>query len=162
MGQVYLGYLLNQYLCFDRRVKQLTCLILHWANLKGILNTQRGYFKAEEIIIMIIFFLQTREPPLVINLQNIITHNKDIVIPRYDNVHPSSTNKNKVEYVTELRVNGAFLDLDIKQLRETQMGKTRNNEKIAELLLTFFYFYGFIYPVTYIYIYIYLERKRRE
>lgn len=61
--------LLKAYCNCDPRVSMLGRLVKNWAKRSGIVGSQDGYFNSYAYVLMVIFFLQTRDDAVVPNLQ---------------------------------------------------------------------------------------------
>lgn len=60
-----LAQLLRVYLLLDSRAEQLSTLVKIWANACGIDNPDRGSYPPHAYVIMMIYFLQRSEPPVL-------------------------------------------------------------------------------------------------
>lgn len=65
-----LGIILQKYLSFDPRAPILCIIVKHWANICQIDRPDRGKLSPEALIVLVIFFLQRTEPPILPILQH--------------------------------------------------------------------------------------------
>eukprot|EP00897_Mesotaenium_endlicherianum_P002966 jgi/Mesen1/2698/ME000167S01843 len=109
--------LLHDYAQVDRRLRQLAYLVKHWAKQRQINETYRGTLSSYAYVLMCIFFLQQRRPPILPVLQEMdptcVKQVGDTVCAHYDRVD-------------QLQEFGA-----------------RNTETVGELLGAFFEYWAF-------------------
>ncbi|CAG9329212.1 unnamed protein product [Blepharisma stoltei] len=106
--------LLNTYSKIDERVPQLVVTVKHWAKMMGIADTIQHTLSQYAHSLLVIYFLQRRQPPILPNLQN----------------------DNKIsDFYQEF---DCGFDRDYEKYRELAQ---RNTETIGELLYNYFRFY---------------------
>ncbi|CAE7622947.1 TUT4 [Symbiodinium pilosum] len=112
--------LLNTYCKYDHRVLQLGRVVKEWAKKHELVGTADGCLNSYAYMLLVVFFLQNVQPPVVPNLQAM---DCDPV--------PVSDRKWGAEDIWETKF---FFDVD-------SIPKSENEMSIGELLAHFFHFY---------------------
>ncbi|CAE7466743.1 TUT7, partial [Symbiodinium sp. CCMP2592] len=112
--------LLDAYCRYDVRVLQLGCLVKDWAKGHDIVGTADGFLNSYAFMLLVVFFLQTTEPPVVPNLQSLECDPVPVLDRKWGD-----------EFVWETKF---FSNVH-------QLPKSQNTMSIGELLLGFFQFY---------------------
>mmetsp|Transcript_39831 Transcript_39831/g.92196 ORF Transcript_39831/g.92196 Transcript_39831/m.92196 type:complete len:683 (+) Transcript_39831:190-2238(+) len=112
--------LLNTYCKYDTRVLQLGRLVKEWAKKHELVGTADGCLNSYAYMLLVIFFLQNVQPPVVPNLQAMDCES-----------HTVADRKWGGEDIWETKF---FLDVD-------SLPKSQNAMSIGELLVNFFHFY---------------------
>jgi len=63
--------LIRNYLALDPRLRKLALIVKHWAKQRRVNDPFRGTFSTYAYMLLVIQFLQTRQPPLLPNLQDV-------------------------------------------------------------------------------------------
>ena len=137
--------LLEKYYEFDPILTPMVDYILKWAHQRNILNEFEGYLSSYAMTLLIIFFLQIINPPILESIQEYAMKNLDInikAIPLFDN---SSTGK-YIKEVSEIFLDTSYTKINIKNMKQ-ELGYPKNDNTIGELITLFFYYYGFEYYV---------------
>jgi DNA polymerase sigma len=116
--------LINAYSKIDDRFKQMVFIIKYWSKMKNINEPYMGTLSSYCFILMIIHFLQIKEPPVLPNLQKIYLDNFI-----------------EYEYIDDFNV--SFFE-NIDELHK--YWNSKNNESLGELLVEFFKYYANDFP----------------
>jgi len=156
LAPVFGARLIQKYCDLDKRVSIMINFVLFWAKSRGILTPRNGYLSSYAICLMIIFFLQLQNPPVLPSIQLFCKENsvseKKIQIPDFINFVRNQPTKKDEKYhfykedIIKTDVNFNFNFVDCEQIKKT-LGLPKNNESPAILISKFFYYFAVDYPV---------------
>lgn len=120
--------LIGQYVQFDQRVQVLMYNLRLWANYCELDQPLKATYRPQLIQIMVIYFLQHANSPVLPNFHQELKKSSDFVYGENENKHhPIEPIKNE----------------EIEQLKSTW--KTNNTQTVGELWIDFFKFYLFLF-----------------
>eukprot|EP00607_Mallomonas_marina_P002659 CAMPEP_0182437790 /NCGR_PEP_ID=MMETSP1167-20130531/85285_1 /TAXON_ID=2988 /ORGANISM="Mallomonas Sp, Strain CCMP3275" /LENGTH=567 /DNA_ID=CAMNT_0024630833 /DNA_START=1036 /DNA_END=2739 /DNA_ORIENTATION=- len=133
--------LLNIYSRIDDRVRALAFLIKKWAKQKDLNDPQKGTLSSYGYILCLLYFLQTRNPPVLPSLQQLpedwlgkTLSTKPVQLPvRYES-HPVDGRPCNTYFYNPASTGGGFALL--------QNFASKNRQTVAELFCEFFNFYS--------------------
>eukprot|EP01041_Mallomonas_annulata_P004985 gene4985-9961_t len=133
--------LLNVYSRADERVRALAFILKHWAKARRINDPQQGTLSSYGHILCLIYFLQTRERPVVPSLQQLPEDWPGKSLPMGKPVLPVKWEVNPVD---NSRCNTYFYNPPSTSAGMTllQNFSSKNRQTLAELLCEFFHFYS--------------------
>lgn len=121
--------LVGRYVRLDDRLRTLGLCVKAWAAARGINDRSRGTLSSFSLVLMLIHFLQRREPPILPSLQDLaFSHNEK---PRY-------INGVDCRFCTD----AAQIEREMAYLRGP---RSPNKEDVGTLLLDFFRHFGHEY-----------------
>ncbi|CAJ1454156.1 unnamed protein product [Effrenium voratum] len=121
--------LVGHYVRVDSRLRTLGLCVKAWAAARGINDRSRGTISSFTLVLMLIHFLQRRDPPILPSLQDIaFSHNEK---PKY-------INGVDCRFCTD----AARIDSEMAYLRGA---RAPNKEDVGTLLMDFFRFFGHQY-----------------
>lgn len=144
--------LIEKYFEFDDRLSIISDFILNLAKLRGILNSNGGYFSSYSLLLLIIFFLQIQEPPV---LESIQIYSEDAIpssaeIPSFQGMLKRGAYKGERFFSAEdmymTTINTSYKNVNIQEFKRKN-NYPKNNQSCGELITLFFYYFGFEYPV---------------
>ena len=147
--------LIEKYFLYDPRLKLLAKFVLHWARLKGILGPARGFLSSYALLLLLIFFLQIQQEPVVDSIQlysyGQAATAQSLEIPSFQELlkRPATgveSQKYRPEHLHMDTINVNFLQVDVNIMKR-DLGYPKNFETVGELLTKFFYYFGIDYPV---------------
>ena len=115
--------MLRTYASIDNRVKVLGYVVKEWAKRCDIGDASRGSLSSYAYILMLLYYLQQVQPPVIPVLQELHTNDKDKPVKIVDGW------------------NAWFYD-DLHRLKDVWTGLGKNNMSVAELWLGFLSFYA--------------------
>lgn len=121
--------LLGQYVRLDERLRTLGLCLKAWAQARGINDRSRGTVSSFALVLMLIHFLQHRDPPALPSLQ-------DIAFSR--SLPPDFVNGVDCRYCAD----PAMIAAELEYLRGV---RPPNQEDVGLLLLEFFRYFGHEY-----------------
>eukprot|EP00826_Nyctotherus_ovalis_P036181 TRINITY_DN3191_c0_g1_i7.p1 TRINITY_DN3191_c0_g1~~TRINITY_DN3191_c0_g1_i7.p1 ORF type:complete len:594 (-),score=108.27 TRINITY_DN3191_c0_g1_i7:43-1824(-) len=142
----YGGMLIEKYLSINARVETVCVYVYLWALKRGFINGDGGFFTAYGLYLLVIFFLQIVEPPVVCSLQkyaeeNIEPHtNKEIIDMK--TLKSTPTYNDYKYYTTDIlrfhAFNDSFLKIEVDKLPFV----SKNTGSSAQLIAKFFHYFS--------------------
>eukprot|EP00039_Didymoeca_costata_P014126 m.225025 g.225025 ORF g.225025 m.225025 type:complete len:912 (+) comp15952_c0_seq8:189-2924(+) len=125
--------LLQTYAQVDARVRALVLLVKRWASNRGINDASNGTLSSYAWVIMVLYFLQQRTPPILPSLQDAALI-KSCALP--NSIEITSTEGYDIQFCKDASLARNYLQQSL-----TENGK--NTETITDLFSRFFDFYAF-------------------
>jgi len=146
----YGGILIEKYLTLNTKIETVCLYIYSWASKRGLVNSDQGYFSSYGLYLLIIFFLQIVDKPVISSLQKYAENtmkeriNKEVIDIRTLKYTPSINNykiypKDSVRFHA---FNDSFVDIDVSKV---VMGYS-NNDNSTQLVVKFFDYFVNTYP----------------
>ena len=138
--------LIAKYCELDSRVKDITNFILHWANIKGIINPTKGYLSSYALELMVIFFLQLQDDCILPSIQLYAKTELEPKMMPITSFQAITSAGRKYSHKKILQFNFAFNSVDVNEMKD-KLDLPKNYENVATLVTKFFYYFSFDYPV---------------
>jgi len=155
--------MLNLYQSLDPRVGRLCMLVKLWGKMKGTSGGKRNFLSSYAYNLMVIFFLQRIEPPILPSLQR-LAHSEGFKQFEREPITITRDVKGEVEtFVTDV----SYVDDEALVRRWMDANMNKNKFDTIHLLRFFFHFYGTTYigqglPTLSIRVAGYVNRKSEE